>query len=183
MQKFTWMVPHEFYMQFYSSYQKGALDSLAGTCNSGCQEHTGVQKAQEPPQAHTTAAGHITVAWGFEKPQSSCPTVPVWGDFHFIYIKRAPSLALAKGSFTPKIHNQTGYKIPRFLHVGICHSAAAPAPPSVLTHPLQKGTTDNLTSAIICSPEPCPQAASAEAETAELCKRTPQLACLPTLCG
>lgn len=77
MQKFTCMVPPKFYIQFYSSYQEGAQDSLAGTRNSGCQEHSGVQMAQEPPEPHTTAAGHITGAGGFEKPWSNCPTVAV----------------------------------------------------------------------------------------------------------
>lgn len=75
-----------------------------------------------------------------QQPHSSCLR-----QFSFSIHKRGsfPCPCQGLGSFTPKMNNQTGYKIPRFLYVDICHSATAPAPPPVLSHPLQKGSTDN----------------------------------------
>lgn len=105
--------------------------------------HWGSDGPRSPRATHHCCWTHHLVG-GFEKPWSSSLTVAVWDNSHFLHKRGSfPCLCQGLGSFTPKMNNQTGYKIPRFLYVDICHSATAPAPPPVLSHPLQKGSTDN----------------------------------------
>lgn len=92
----------------------------------------GVQMAQEPPEPHCCWTHHsgMRVWKAMEQlSQSSCLR-----QFSFSIHKKGtfPFPCQGLGSFFPKMNNQTGYKIPRFLYADICHSATAPAPPPVL---------------------------------------------------